>query len=135
MDAKELYKGKDFNWGFYDYEPIINSLGDEVVIQVDDRDYQGDSRVLYKNKDGKIGILIFGWGSCSGCDALQACGSYDDVDELIEDLRNDIKWFDNKSAALKYVNEKDWELDFSWHYDETKQFVEKVKKYLGDKHG
>ena len=75
IDVKELYK--DESWGWYDYQPMLNAFG-KVAIQVDDDAYQGDSRLLY-DENGKIGVLIFGWGSCSGCDALQACGSLEVV--------------------------------------------------------
>lgn len=123
--AKE--EDEDLFFGASDYQPIINSFG-EAIIQVDDSDCQGDTRVVLK-KDDQYGLLIFGWGSCSGCDALQGCSSLREIDELIEGLRNEIKWFDSWDGLLKYVNEKDWELDWAWHSDETKQFIEKIKSF------
>ena len=129
IDVNELYKVEDDYW-FYisDYQPMIDAFG-EVAVQVDDCDYQGDTRVLYDN-DGSIGILIFGWGSCSGCDALQACTTMEEVQELCDFLQDSIKWFDSREDALAYVTEKDWELEWCWHSKETKEFIKEVTDYL-----
>lgn len=124
IKAEEIYES--VNW-IYDYQPILNAIGN-VLIQVDDDDYQGDSRLLYE-KEGKFGYLIFGWGSCSGCDALQACESMNDVQDLIDGLVNDVKWFDSLGELKEYFKEKDWELEYSWHSSETKEFIEKVLNY------
>jgi hypothetical protein len=134
MKAKQLYPdlinnvfGDEHFSSPYDYEPIITSFGNALIV-VDDNDYQGDSRILYE-QDGKYGYLILGWGSCSGCDALQACDSYEDIESLINELRNEIKWFDSLGELKAYVSSKDWELEYSWHADETKDFVAKVLLY------
>lgn len=100
----------------YDYDPIIRSFG-EVLVQVDDDDYIGDTRVLLR-KDGRYGFLNFGWGSCSGCDALQASDSYEEIDELIDDLENDIKWFDTLANAQAYIA-NDEERQGSYYYHEA----------------
>ncbi|MFA5322051.1 MAG: hypothetical protein WC373_05200 [Smithella sp.] len=131
--AKELYpdildKEDGYFFSTGDYEPILKSFG-EVKIQVDDKDYQGDSRVLYK-KDNKYGYLQFGWGSCSGCDALQACDSYKAIDDLICQLNESIKWFDSKEEALKFFQSHDWDGDYSTNSEEQKQFVLQCIKEL-----
>jgi hypothetical protein len=132
--AKEIYpeylKEEQENGSFYgpgDYNPIIEEIG-KVIIQVDDNDYQGDTRVLFE-KDGKYGFLIFGWGSCSGCDSLQACNNMVDIQNLIDGLVKDVQWFDTLNLLQKYFEEKDWELEYSWHQDETKDFIKKVLEY------
>jgi hypothetical protein len=126
--AKELYADSIEDGYFSEYQPMIDEIG-KVIIQVDDNDYQGDSRVLlYENR--RIGLLIFGWGSCSGCDALQACQNIDEVQTLFDEMKKDVKWFDSKADMMKYITEKDWELDYSWHCDETKSFIEMVRAYL-----
>jgi hypothetical protein len=133
-EAKELYpeywEEEQKTGSFYgpcDYQPIIDEIGN-VLIQVDDGGYQGDSRVLYE-KDGMYGFLIFGWGSCSGCDSLQSCSEIKDIQELIDSLVNDVKWFDSLKELQKYFSEKDWELDYCWQADETKDFIDKVLAY------
>ena len=86
-----------------DYTPIIQSFG-HVIVRIDEDGYEGDTFVLL-GKDDRYGFLVFGWGSCSGCDALQGCNSYDDIDALIAELENDINWFDTFEAAKDYIND------------------------------
>ena len=125
--AKELYEEEGY---FYqtDYQSMLNEFGD-ILVQVDDEGYQGDSRVLYR--DGKrFGWLQFGWGSCSGCDALQACNSVEEVQELMDELCNSIMWFDGPEEAIKFFESHDWEGDYSWHMDEQREFVRLVLETL-----
>lgn len=128
--AKEIYP-PDNTWGWAEYQPMLAEFG-EILVQVDDKDYQGDSRVLYKEGD-RIGYLNFGWGSCSGCDALQACANIDKVQDLMDELYGRIKWFDSREEALKFFNEHDWEGDYSYHATEQNEFIEKVKNILQEK--
>lgn len=132
--AKELYpeylemEQKDgYFYGPCDYQPILKSIG-TILIQVDEGDYQGDSMVLYK-KGSKYGYLIFGWGSCSGCDALQACENMEEIQSLIDQLHNDVKWFDSLNDLKAYFINKDWELEYLYHSDGGKEFIEKVINY------
>lgn len=129
--AKELYpqSGRYFSYDT-NYQPMLEEFG-KIVIEVDDRGYQGDSRILYEN-GGKFGWLQFGWGSCSGCDALQACSTIEDVQELMDSLKNEIKWFESKSEALKFFTEHDWEGDYSWNTDEQNEFIAKCIDFLSN---
>ena len=112
-----------------DYSLLLESFGYEILIQVDDDDYQCQSRLLFRDKS-KYGLLIFGWGSCSGCDSLQACGSFTEVDELRQLLANDIHWENSNKAMRIWIDNKDWELEYSWHMDETKEFLDQCQVYL-----
>ena len=102
--------------GCFNYRDLINAHGYEINVYVSERDYQGDSiAFVYKdNKDGRgYGWLTFGWGSCSGCDALQAC----DEDliclaRLSRDLVNGIIWHSDAYLAANAVVEHDWEASF-----------------------
>ena len=96
--AASLYP--DFNGTEYDYQPIVDMFGD-VILQVEQEDYQGDTWVLYK-RGTRYGRLEFGWGSCSGCDALQACSTLKEIDQLINELYESIEWFEDADIALKY---------------------------------
>lgn len=125
-NVKELYSDEWIEWS--DYQPMLDAFG-EIVVQVDDNDYSGDSRVLY-DENGKIGLLIFGWGSCCGCDALQGCNTLEEVQELCDELQAQIKWFEGKEEALEYFTYHDWEGDYSWGASETKEFVGKCIEYL-----
>lgn len=123
--ARRLFPDQDegYLFGPSEYQPIIDSLG-SVLVQVDDNDYQGDTRVLLQ-KDGRYGFLNFGWGSCSGCDALQACSSYREIELLIQGLEADIKWFDSKQEAIDYIASKEREASYYFHSSEWRQFVER----------
>lgn len=111
------------------YRDIVNDFGYEVLLEVKDDDYQGDSRFLLRDGD-RYGWLQFGWGSCSGCDALEACDSIADLEKLKAELRGQVKWFASKSEASKFFDEHDWEADYSWSEDNQKAFVAKAKEAL-----
>jgi hypothetical protein len=127
-EAKEEASNGAF-YGPANYTPLIESMGYKTLLQVDDPAYEGDSRLVLQD-DERYGILIFGWGSCSGCDALQACRTMKDIEGLRTEIHNSIKWFESKSECLQYVNNHDWEGDFCWHAEETRQFVAKAKELL-----
>lgn len=111
-----------------DYQPLLEAFGN-IVVQVDDDDYQGDSRLLYSD-EARIGYLQFGWGSCSGCDALQACDTLDQLQELADHLTDDFKIFESKSDALQWFLGHDWEGDYHTNDDNQKKFVKKAIEWL-----
>lgn len=87
------------------YDELVESFGFEVVSRRDVGDYQGDS--MYVLKEGsRYGWLNFGWGSCSGCDALQGCSSYEELDELRKSLHDDIRWFDSAGDLASWLFER-----------------------------
>lgn len=131
LRAKLLYPDKwkdsdDIDEYIFDYDPILNSFG-KILVKVEDHDYHGDSRILYE-KNGKYGFLVFGWGSCSGCDALQACQTFKDLDELITDLEGKIKWFDTLEEVQKYVQHQDREIEYYSHEDNWRIFQKRVSE-------
>ncbi|MFA5049135.1 MAG: hypothetical protein WC516_08980 [Patescibacteria group bacterium] len=109
---------------------MVDAMG-KVLVQVSDNGYQGDTRVLLE-LDGKFGVLIFGWGSCSGCDALQACESWDDLSDLFDRLQTQVKWFDSAEETFRYFMGHDWEGDYSWHSDEIQRFISECKEKLAE---
>lgn len=112
-----------------DYTPILNNFG-EVILQEDEDGYQGDSYVVLKS-DNKFGYLVFGWGSCSGCDMLQACKTYEDIQEIIDLLYNDIKWFESFGALKEYINNDSiQELKYYYHTKVFHKFKNKLNTYV-----
>lgn len=101
---------KSESWGIEhpSYRQIVETFG-EVLVETEWGSYQGDSLFLVK-KDGRFGILTFGWGSCSGCDSLEACDSQEDVNSLQDDLHRGIRWHDS-------VNDVVHDLDGQWAKD------------------
>lgn len=120
------------DWGYWyspcDYDTIVKYIG-KVAVQASDDDYQGSTYVLYDDPVKGFGYLCFGWGSCSGCDALQACDSNTELAKLIQELDQSVSW-KTKEELLKYMKEHDWEGDWSYHYDSHKKFVVDAIKYL-----
>jgi hypothetical protein len=113
-----------------DYEPLLESFGYEIIAKADEDDYQGDSIVLYKDNDtDNYGILIFGWGSCSGCDALQACKDVDDIVDLAKRLYTSIMWIGDASNTLIHIMHKDWD-GTHLNKDMVTNFIERATKVL-----
>jgi len=138
--ARELYPPEpeeedalnDYTPYFYapsNYQPMLDKFG-PIVIQVEDDDYQGDTYILYRYDNGKLAYLNFGWGSCSGCDSLQGCGSIEEVQELMDQLESSMVIFDELYSAKKYFEQHDWEGDYNWRSDKHNEFIEKVLQYL-----
>lgn len=59
---QEIYPGADK--GYFseeDYVPLLQSFGYEILLQVDEDDYQGDSIVIFRDTDSaRYGYLMFG---------------------------------------------------------------------------
>ena len=119
-ELERIYKSTD-NFFWEGYQPLLSSFG-TIVIQIEDNDYQGDSRILY-NIGRRIGFLMFGWGSCSGCDAFYACTTFKQAEKFSNELEQQIKWFDSEREALEWFERHDWEGDYSGRDDNTKLFV------------
>lgn len=126
--SRDLFPEADTDYfSVGDYYPILESFG-EVLLLVDDENYQGDSRVLYLRGD-KIGILFFGWGSCSGCDSLQACNNHEEVDSLMQSLYESIEWRSPKDT-LYYLDNHDWAGDWTHNDEETRKFISKAREIV-----
>ena len=123
--AETIY---DYECGLYDYTPMIDKFGDTLV-RVDEDSWQGDTYVLLSS-GGKYGFLVFGWGSCSGCDALKMCDTPQEVAELMQKLHEGIRWFDSLSEAKDYICSEERNINFYFHESEWSEFVDKVRDYL-----
>ena len=73
------------------YHEGFKSLGIEILEWVTFGIYQGDYAVIVK-KDKTLGFVVIGYGSCSGCDALEACDSSEEYNDLISSVLKDIYW-------------------------------------------
>lgn len=113
------------------YTPILSALG-EVICRVDIPDiggHHGDTMVLLRRGprcDYEHGYLMFGWGSCSGCDALLRCETYGELDELIEKVYNKVRWFDDREEALEFLRGHEWEHDHAT----SRLFVDFCERYF-----
>lgn len=78
LDLDDLMSGMDLSNDFADikevnisHQEILERKGFKIDAFEVFGDYQGDYAAIVE-KDGKVGLTIIGYGSCSGCDALQA---------------------------------------------------------------
>ena len=120
----------------YDYDYLMDCIEGDIICKASGGDWQGDSWFLFK-QDNNYGYLVFGWGSCSGCDALQACTNVDDVEELLTHLNDSIIWKD-KEEMLEYFKTKDWSTEFFYSYGNIDTnfdgFKNEVISYLEQDH-
>lgn len=112
------------------YHDLVESIGVEVLLSVDESDYQGDS--WYLLKDGRrYGFLTFGWGSCSGCDAFEAARyNAAELTKVRDSLESGIHWESSKAALRKYLEQKDWAVEWFASKSEFAQFRSKAAEVL-----
>lgn len=94
-------------WGYFEapsYDLIVESFGD-ILVSEEYGNYEGDSLYLIWNDTQGYGILTFGWGSCSGCDAREAVDNQEDLNQLQDDLERNIKWFSTTDEVKEYILE------------------------------
>lgn len=130
--AQEIFPHNSMH-DWYDYTPIVESFGDIVIMEYMGS-YQGDAVVLLK-REGLWGFLIFGYGSCSGCDALQGCSTWEDVNDLIESMWLSIVWGTPKEI-IDHMNRE----HLSWYtmdkeYNTIKLKIEELLSGVGDEKG
>lgn len=86
------------------YDEIIKPWGLTVLHEWDQDDYQGSSVVIFQ-KGRRYGFLEYSWGSCSGCDSLEAaCGDKGAIAELSDSLKDSIKWFNNRESLVAHLD-------------------------------
>jgi hypothetical protein len=113
------------------HDELIAALGWEVAASVTERDYQGKIFVLLR--DGRrFGFLAVGFGSCSVCDALQACGTYDDLAELRDQLIRAVRWEESAAGMAAYLRAHDWDVQwYGSHREEKTEFLRLAGEVLG----
>lgn len=118
-------------WHRPTYKELIKSMGVDIVVQIDEGDYQGDT-LLCVTTNNQFGILYFGWGSCSGCDWLQDCNTYTELEELRTALANKIHWHDTIADAVKFTQERDWKALDAYFIKQKfiDTFIEKLKAFI-----
>lgn len=88
------------------YPNIVKSMGVEIITDEKEDDYQGDWFFVVKRAQApQYGWLVCGFGSCSGCDALEGSDTYEDLESLRSSLYTDIRWFDTQGELVKFLQQ------------------------------
>jgi len=126
----EQYYGEDepsFDLYAYSYDELLESVNPLVKWTVigDDYNYQGDYFYFGELED-KYYYVVIGYGSCSGCDALQGCGGYLELVDLRDDIKRSIREFDSLQDFEKWFEEH---LEDQWYStDEVNNFANLFKE-------
>jgi hypothetical protein len=95
-----------------------------LVEEEKDNDYQGDSVAVFKSHDQDIYYFSqWGWGSCSGCDALQASyGNYVALQEMV--IEYPPTPIGNRSKVVPYLK---GELQNNYHTNLVEKLIKKFE--------
>ena len=112
------------------HEDLVDSFEVETRLWINvGPSYEGDCLILLQDKEN-YGCLIFGYGSCGGCDELE--GSYGNLEELTT-LRNrywdSIEW-KSRAEMCEYFLSDDAQLQWWGHAAEFKSFKAQVLEVL-----
>lgn len=131
MKYQDIIKNFKYDYGVYTlddhsvaYEDLVKLLYPPVewFFERYEGEYQGDFYMLGKDKGGNWYFFQRGYGSCSGCDALEAANNEGDMVELLEKMEGEVKVFPTKAAMLEYARKFDW-YD-SYYRDEEHERIE-----------
>jgi hypothetical protein len=113
------------------YNELVHTFPASILLDVSDDDYQGETRLLIRDEN-RFGYLRFGWGSCSGCDALQAAdGSIAELTELRDQLAREVHWEDDAYSLAHWMAYRDWGLT-EWPDPATHGFVVRSLEILAE---
>lgn len=136
--------GKDYwDWDFSErisYEMLVKSMGYDIDSQETFGSYQGDIIfVVWDRPNARRGILICGYGSCSGCDAIEGIISYGKLSDekinqltaLRDSLAADIMWEEQRGGLMKRVEQAIENNSGYWLYEpgEKDYVIAMAKKY------
>lgn len=119
------------------YLAALKVIGLNEVTGIDAGYYQGDYFAAVTEEkyeycdDERIGLLVIGYGSCSGCDAWEAADTAKDRIKVLTGQVDAVKWFDNLAAFKAYLAGDGAKLEWYGHEEEWAAFVAKVNA-LGD---
>lgn len=108
------------------YDTFLTSMEVERLLEVEAGSYEGDTWALLRDGDGQYGFLTFGWGSCPGCDAAEACSTIEEAAALRDELWNSIHWEPNAKAMHLWLQLRDWGTQYGWYVSEFNTFLAKA---------
>ena len=111
IPTKEALPGLSSRVSYFDspsYKELFQGLNAEIILIQEFGSYQGDYLYIFRAEEGRYyGFLNFSYGSCSACDSLLGCTSYEDLDTLRVSLINNIEWL-SPMKLINYLKQKDF---------------------------
>ena len=89
----------------------------DIIIQENDNDYQGDSILIGKDGYGQYYYCEWGWGSCSGCDMMQAESDNDTEENVVIQMLHSI-------VPIPHDDKKPYNVDQVLEYLEKQKSTE-----------
>lgn len=112
------------------YVKALKALDVNVLVGMDlNDDYQGDwvGLVQAGQYSDRYGLLVIGYGSCSGCDAWEAAENITEKLDVLRDVINRGKWFDSFDDAKAYIaDQHERRQDWYPHEDNWPKFIAAV---------
>ena len=114
------------------YGDLVAAMDVEVLVEEYLGSYQGDILYILKGAQG-YGFLPIGYGSCSGCDALQAYAeNLEAVIDLARGLEEKVRWFASVESLSAFLhNGQDQELQWYAHETGWREFLAQADGVLG----
>ena len=110
------------------YLDLVEAAGLMVLESESVGSYQGEEYVLVRDLEStKFGVLNYGYGSCSGCDLLEAAKSVKDLEDIRDGFRNAVELFDSPKDLLARIEDPKWIDDF---YDKPDNFAKLCRNKL-----
>ena len=116
--------------GDIDYHELLSSMNLYSILFVEEGDYYGETLVLLKNQRNDYGILNFCWGSCSGCDALEDCDTYEELDELRNQFFQKTHWANSCKELCQWWINRDTAIYESVDEKLNENFVKILRTYI-----
>jgi len=122
--------GLTINGEYPSYDLLIKSVSDFVTWTViaGNEDYQGDYYAFGEDQKGNYYYVTTGYGSCSGCDELEACQTVEDLEKLRADIRRGVARFDSIETFVNHFKEDEWQ-SFGWMGSDMKLFNKEMFKH------
>ena len=120
---KILNSGTEY--GFITYDSLVRCINLRIDWHVlDIGSYQGDYYYI-ANYNDKWYFLRIGYGSCSGCDDLLACCTFEDYQNLQNKIKGNIREFNTLEELIDWLTSED--NDEHWYISSD---AEEIKKYI-----
>jgi hypothetical protein len=101
------------------HQEILRQQGFSITAFETFGDYQGDYAAIVE-KNGKVGLVIIGYGSCSGCDALEGI-----TDTLYLSYKPSQEDYENNPEEAKQ-NEEDYERNLASYREELQAYANDI---------